>query len=205
MMQKSIGNCAHCPGGIGLEYPLYDDDLFWVVCDVHPIVRGHILMIPKEHIPAMGSLSAAAFQRYADIYQKIKFFINAVYGEAGIFEHGVTGQTVFHAHTHFLPFNHGTDEIISDNNALHKLSGFSDIRKEFAKKGKYLFFENNNQMWLVDTNVGSPRFFRDIFAGLLGAAERADWKKADGNNELIEQFNHDISVLRKDWHRYSKK
>ncbi len=197
-------NCAHCPGGLGIEYPLYDDDFFWIVCDVHPLVQGHILIIPKEHVSAMGNLSDDAFKKYADLYKKVKLFINAFYGEVGIFEHGITGQTVFHAHSHFLPFNHDTKEIIPDKKALHKISNLGDLKNEFAQKQKYLFFENKNQMWLVDTKLGFPRFFRDIFAKLLSAEKRANWKKARENQELMQQFKKDIFTLINNWNKNEK-
>lgn len=197
-------DCAHCPGGFGLEYPLYDDNLFWVVCDVHPLIQGHILIIPKEHISAMGNLSEDAFKKYVELYTKVKSFVNAFYGEVGIFEHGITGQTVFHAHTHFLPFNHDTEEIISDQKALHRITNLKEMKDEFMQKQKYLFFENKNQMWLVDTRLGSPRFFRDIFAELLDAKERANWKKVRENQILMKQFKKDISALTENWSKHNK-
>ncbi|MDA2922558.1 HIT family protein [Patescibacteria group bacterium AH-259-L07] len=197
-------DCAHCPGGLGLEYPLYDDNLFWVVCDVHPLIQGHILIIPKEHISTMGNLSEDAFKKYVDLYSKVKSFISAFYGEVGIFEHGITGQTVFHAHTHFLPFSHDTKEIISDQNVLHRITALKEVKHEFAQKQKYLFFENKNQMWLVDIKLGFPRFFRDIFAELLDAKERANWEKTRENQKLMKQFKKDISALTENWNKHNK-
>ena len=197
-------DCAHCPGGFGIKHSLYNDDLFWVVCDVHPLVEGHILIIPKEHIPTMGSLSDENFEKYIKLYSKVKSFINTFYGEAGIFEHGTTGQTVFHAHTHFLPFNRDTREIIPDSNALREIPDLHGMKKEFEKNNKYLFFENKNRMWLVNTKLGFPRFFRDIFAELLNAKKRANWKKARENKELMQQFEKDISALTKKWNEYNK-
>jgi len=163
MIDDQNNNCAHCPDGIGLKHPLYNDDLFWVVCDVHPLTEGHILIIPKAHISTMGSLSDEAFEKYTELYEKVKLFIKTCYGEVGIFEHGVIGQTVFHAHTHFLPFNFNTNKIIPDEKALSKISSLDEMKNEFIQKQKYLFFENKNQKWLVNTSLGYPRFFRDIF------------------------------------------
>lgn len=204
MTKKFEKGCAHCPGGLGLEYPLYDDGLFWVVCDAHPLIEGHILIIPKEHISTMGNLPKESFEKYIDLYSKVKSFVNEYYGDVGIFEHGIAGQTVFHAHTHFLPFNHDTPKIITDNEALWKITNLYDMKKEFEERQKYLFFENKNQMWLVDTKLGFPRFFRDIFAGLLNAKERANWKKTRENEELMKQFKKDISTLTDKWNEYNK-
>jgi len=192
-------NCAHCPGGIGLQFPLYSDDLFLTVCDVHPLTEGHILLITKKHVLAMGALSNSAFARYQKLYKKIKTFIMNNYGQVGIFEHGVSGQTVPHAHTHFLPFNHSTEEIIPDQHALRPVANLSEIRNEFLKNKEYLFLENRDRMWLVKTKLSYPRFFREIFAKLLKADSRADWKKAEDNKKLMEKFSADIFALKNKW------
>jgi hypothetical protein len=76
------------------------------------------------------------------------------------------------------------------------------VRNEFMEKGKYLFLENRDRMYLVDTKLGYPRFFRDIFAGLLGAEARADWQRAREDGELTAQFNKDISALTEKWKKH---
>ncbi|MFZ2189667.1 MAG: HIT family protein [Candidatus Magasanikiibacteriota bacterium] len=203
-MNNQDNNCAHCPGEIGLKHPLYTDNLFWIVCDVHPLTEGHILIIPKAHVSTMGSLSEDAFGKYIELYEKVKLFIKTYYGEVGIFEHGVTGQTVFHAHTHFLPFNFNTEQIIPDEKTLHKISNLEEMKKEFVQKQKYLFLENKNQKWLVNTDLGYPRFFRDIFGRLLGAEERSNWKTAENNQKLMLEFEKDILALIEKWNKFNK-
>ncbi len=203
MIKDFEHSCAHCLGGSGLAHPLYDDDLFWVVCDGSPLTEGHILIIPKEHIATMSNLSEINFRNYFVLYKKIKSFISIHYGAVAIFEHGVIGQTVFHAHTHFLPFDHSTEEIMPDKSALRKIANLDEMKSEFEAKRKYLFFENKNQMWLVDTKLGFPRFFRDIFARLLNVEERADWQKARENEILRQQFKKDIFALKNKWMKHN--
>lgn len=197
-------SCAHCSGGIGLEYPLFDDSSFWVVCDAHPLVEGHILVIPKEHISCMGNLSKKDFLRYKELYAQVKKFINENYGPMAAFEHGIIGQTVFHAHTHFFPFIGEINDIIPETNSLIKIDSKDQVKKEFEMCNKYLFVENANEMWLVDTSLGFPRFFREIFSKLLGVKNRADWKATRNNAELMTQFKEDIKNLEKKWNEFIK-
>ncbi|MCK4729768.1 MAG: HIT domain-containing protein [Candidatus Aenigmarchaeota archaeon] len=204
ILKKYEEGCAHCPGGIGLQYPLSKDKILQVVCDVHPLVQGHILIIPKEHISCMGNLPDEKFARYEELYNKVKHFVSEYYGPTAVFEHGVTGQTVFHAHTHFFPYKGTTNSIIPQDYALKKIDSFHDIKKEFDEKNKYLFLENNNEMYMVDTDLGYPRFFREIFAKLLNVEERANWKKTMENEELMRQFKTDIKELTAKWRKYNK-
>lgn len=196
--------CPHCTGGIGLQQPLYQDDRFWIVCDIHPLTEGHILIIPKEHISCIGVLNDKDFNNYKKLHSKVLDFINKEYGDAGIFEHGIVGQTVFHTHAHFLPFWRTEKEIVPERNSMRAISKLDSIKDEFKKQGKYLFIGLNKKKWLVKTNIGYPRIFRDRFANLLNATERSNWKMARNNQKLMKNFAKDIQHLEKKWNKYFK-
>ncbi len=42
-MKEEKEQCAHCKNGIGLKYVLNSSKNFWIVCDAHPLIEGHIL------------------------------------------------------------------------------------------------------------------------------------------------------------------
>jgi diadenosine tetraphosphate (Ap4A) HIT family hydrolase len=191
--------CPHCPGGFGLKHPLFQDDDFWVVADVHPLVEGHILIIPNEHISCMAELPEKAFARYKELYKNVLEFETKTFGSTAVFEHGITGQTVFHAHVHFLPFIGRVSDILPDNNAIKEIKNLDAVKSEFAKKGKYLFTEIEGRKCLVDTSIGYPRFFRERFAEALNAGKRANWKEARDSPELMKLFERDIKVLESKW------
>jgi diadenosine tetraphosphate (Ap4A) HIT family hydrolase len=192
-------DCPHCDeNGFALKHILMQDTLFWVVCDVHPLEEGHILIIPKNHISCMGALPEESFRRYKELYDKVLKFVNKAYGKAGVFEHGITGQTVFHAHTHFMPFGKNLSDVVPET-AVREISSLDNIKKEFEVRGKYLFTAINNDKFLVDTKLGYPRFFRERFAKVLGAEERANWKEARNNKKLMKTFEKDILALEKKW------
>ncbi len=203
-MQKNKKGCPHCEGGFGLKYTLYSDEYFWIVCDAHPLIEGHILIIPKEHISCMGALSEIQFTRLKELYKKVLTFLSKNYGKVVIFEHGITGQTVFHAHMHFLPFNKSVDELVPEKNLIKKILTLDEIKTEFSKNNKYLFIAVNNYKWLIDTKIGYPRFFRDRISKLLGTEERNDWKKASNNDKLIKDFENDIQQLQNKWKVFFK-
>lgn len=204
MNQKYEQGCAHCPGGFGLKYPLFKDKNFWIVCDAHPLTRGHILIIPREHISCMGALSKQLFSRFAELYKQVKIFINEYYGQLAVFEHGVTGQTVFHAHIHFLPFENTIDSIIPEADLLKEINSVDRLKTEFEQCGKYLYTETGNRKWLTDTSLGHPRFFRERFGKILGAEKRANWKTARNIKGLMKVFKKDILDLEEKWKQFAK-
>jgi len=199
MIKGNNEKCRHCFGGAQVVDPLFSSENFWIVCDFHPLVRGHILIIPKEHISCFGALSKNAFLEFKYLYEKVKDFINNNYGPVAVFEHGIAGQTVFHAHIHFLPFDGKIGHIIGESDSVREFDSLMQIKEQFKKQGKYLFVEIANQKYFVDVKLAYPRFFREKFAVALNASDRADWKAASNSEKLMKIFENDISDLREKW------
>jgi diadenosine tetraphosphate (Ap4A) HIT family hydrolase len=198
-MEQAGPECHHCPGGIGLEHVLIDDEYFWVVCDIHPIVEGHILIITKEHISCMGALDDIRFARYKELYTRVLSFLNMTYGKAGIFEHGTAGQTVFHAHTSLFPFSGSISDVIPERNSVHAIPELDSIRTEYDTNHKYLYVALDGDKWMIDTRISHPGLFRERFPILLGTVERGDWKRARGNSRIMATFRKDILELKRKW------
>ncbi|MFA5076034.1 MAG: HIT family protein [Patescibacteria group bacterium] len=191
--------CGHCPGGFGLASPLVEEERFWVVCDRNPLTEGHILVIPREHISCVGNLVDDDFLQLKNWYQKISQFISNNYGPVAVFEHGIAGQTVPHCHVHFLPFNGNVADIISQADKLKEVSSLDELRREFVNKGEYLFLEVGGKQYLVDTIIGYPRFFRELFAAALGAPERANWRVARQDPDINSKMDNEIKTLENKW------
>jgi diadenosine tetraphosphate (Ap4A) HIT family hydrolase len=192
-------SCVHCDlNSAALAHPLADSENFRIVCDGYPIVEGHILVIPKEHLSCTGAFSKELFIELEEQYIKVIDFLSREYGLFAVFEHGVVGQTVFHAHMHFMPFKGALSDIV-DAETAKPLKELRQIRDLYKNTGKYLFLQINDKLNSVDTKLACPRFFRDLFATYFGNAERGDWKKAFGNKQIVEMMNVDINKLKEKW------
>lgn len=193
-------DCPHCDhASFALEKPLFVTDTFYVVCDVHPLTEGHILIIPKQHISCAGAFSEHVFTEFLSLYQQVSKFVKETYGSVSSFEHGILGQTVFHAHVHILPYNGDASSIIPEGiNRLRRLR-IDTLREEYQREGKYLFSSIGNDSWVVDAALGKPRFFRDRFARALGVLERGDWKSMHANASLMEQAAKEIASVQSKW------
>lgn len=198
-------NCSHCnPASQALSHPLLITDNFYVACDVHPLTEGHILIIPKDHISCVGAFSKELFNEFSELYIKFSDFVKNTYGSVSSFEHGITGQTVFHSHIHLLPYAGSPESIIPEgSHIIYSLVNIPELQKLFFKNGKYLFFSIRESMWTVDTSLGTPRFFRDRFAKALGHEERGNWKTMDKNASLMKKSADEIASLEMKWNKYA--
>ncbi|MDB4984405.1 MAG: hypothetical protein JWM20_584 [Patescibacteria group bacterium] len=168
------------------DYLLEETANFRIIADLHPLTEGHILVIPKEHIACVGDFTEELFQEFALLYEKVKNFIKKEYGNVSTFEHGKIGQLVFHSHMHVLPFSGLPTSIIPEGEShIDSTKGIDALNQTYKSDGQYLFFSIGDGNFLVDTNLGYPRFFRDRFAGALGNANRANWKEMHEDAELM--------------------
>jgi diadenosine tetraphosphate (Ap4A) HIT family hydrolase len=218
-------NCPHCnPKSFALKHPLLKTHHFWIVCDVHPLTEGHILIIPKKHLSCIGDYPEDLFKEFIKLYSQCSEFIKKEYGSVASFEHGRIAQTVFHSHVHLLPLNQirlrrngsgfrptrfkcgappfsGDESLIipEGKDKLRRLKNISQLRKIFQKEGQYLFFSIGDRFWSVDLSLGKPRFFRDRFAKALGRAERGNWKEMHENPKIMAEVNQEIKNLKRCW------
>jgi diadenosine tetraphosphate (Ap4A) HIT family hydrolase len=119
-------NCPHCdPNSFALKHKLRTTEIFYIVCDVHPITEGHILIIPKQHLSCIGVYPDNLLEEVQALYQKTTSFIKTVYGSVSTFEHGITGQTVFHSHIQMFPYEGRIETIIPEGKQY--LSCIDDI------------------------------------------------------------------------------
>jgi diadenosine tetraphosphate (Ap4A) HIT family hydrolase len=196
-----IADCPHCnPKSFALKHPLEITDNFWVDCDVHPIVEGHILIIPRSHLSSMGEYPSNLFKEFEHLYNKFSAFIKQKFGSISTFEHGNIGQTVFHSHVHLIPYAGRWETIIPEGKKYIKpINDIKELQQIFQEDREYLFFTIGNHKWTVNTDIAVPRFFRDRFAYAIGNANRGNWKIMHQNKTLMDQANREIKSLEDKW------
>ena len=65
-------DCPHCErNGWAFEFLLEETQHFCVLCDAHPLIEGHILIIPKRHVSCVGEYTALEFAEFLQIYHSI--------------------------------------------------------------------------------------------------------------------------------------
>ena len=197
-------NCPHCdPFSQAFRYPLETTEDFYIVCDSHPIVEGHILIIPKIHISCIAEYPQNLSEKFIQLNSKIIKFLLKEYKKVSSFEHGNFGQTVFHSHVHYLPFQGLANDIVPEGKQyLIKFNDLSELIPLYKKEKGYLFFSINQEFWSVDKNIAAPRFFRDRFAKALGRPERGNWKKMHLDESLSKQAELDALKTQKSWKQF---
>lgn len=102
-------NCIFCKIANG-EIPsktLYEDDKFRVILDLGPALKGHALILPKEHYADLYELQEETAGEVMKLAKKMATQMTQRLGCEGfnlVQNNGeLAGQTVFHFHMHLIP------------------------------------------------------------------------------------------------------
>lgn len=103
-------HCIFCKVVVG-EAPgtiLYEDDIVVVFLDINPVTPGHMMVVPRAHLPALADIDAETGGHLFNVAQRMA----AALRESGLRCDGVNlfyadgeaaFQEVFHAHLHVIP------------------------------------------------------------------------------------------------------
>lgn len=114
--------CVFCKEDNIRSLLMMESDLSYAICSRNPITHlGHFLVIPKNHVEDILSLSASEkldlFALYVVVLEKIKTSIKPEGLNCLINEGVVAGQTVPHLHIHIIcrMENDGINNFRKDN------------------------------------------------------------------------------------------
>jgi diadenosine tetraphosphate (Ap4A) HIT family hydrolase len=203
--EESIGNnCPNCTRDSDhFGYPLYETANFFVACDQHPLVAGHVLILPKQHLSCIAEYPDALHKDFLVEYDKIKAFVKQEFGAVSTFEHGKFGQSVFHSHVHLIPFSGEPEDIVPEGERhLSPIDDLLQLKDAFAKDGGYLFFSIGDRKWIVDPSLQMPRFFRDRVAVALNKSARGDWKKMHEDAATMAEARRENAYTQQKWHAF---
>jgi len=132
-----MSNCLFCSIVEGRipSYPIYEDDYYLAIMDRYPCAKGHVLIMPKRHVPDVFELSEAEALALLPLAQKIAAKMRDELKMDGLNmlqNNGkAAGQEIEHFHLHLLPRYNGDG--LKLNNAkptdppLDELAKYSEL------------------------------------------------------------------------------
>lgn len=164
---------------------------------------GYLLLIPTTHSSCLGALDKEQIVSFDKIVKKFIALLKFEYpGPVTIFEHGIVGQTISHAHLHLLPAALDlTGKVASDfpSSRIEVIDSFTQLQALYRiRQEPYLLWSTFNDKYLVCWNPPAPaQYLRTVSAELLGVPERANWKNMDPeiDEALIDETMERLTPL----------
>jgi len=85
------------------SYKIYEDDDVFAFLDIHPIVPGHTLVIPKKQVEFIWDLDDETYTKLTLAAKKIALHVRETLHVPYVGEK-IVGIDVPHAHIHLIPF-----------------------------------------------------------------------------------------------------
>jgi diadenosine tetraphosphate (Ap4A) HIT family hydrolase len=173
---------------------LFETRSLYAMPDKFPTRPGHVLIIPKEHLACYAS-SPAVLDHLEDAKVRVERFLRAMYPVDGAepllyaMEHGVYGQTVFHAHLHVAPGPHVPlpPEYLAHPD-VERIEGWEPVIARYAERGQYRVLEHAGARYLVDGPSPSIAIARPWFAHFTGMTWKPEggWQKYTSDADVRE-------------------
>lgn len=102
-------DCLFCKIIVG-EIPsekVFEDERTYAFLDIHPINKGHTLVVPKTHAENIHDISSTDFCTLMETVRNLAPVVKKAVGADGINigmnNGGAAGQIIFHTHVHIIP------------------------------------------------------------------------------------------------------
>ena len=90
------------------SHKIYEDEKTLAFLDIHPILPGHTLVIPKEQIEFVWDLPDDLYQAVMATTKKVALRLREVTGKKYVSER-IVGVDVPHAHVQLIPFDNSSE------------------------------------------------------------------------------------------------
>ena len=113
-IQRGDDSCVFCDiiaGRLPASF-VHRDDQIAAFMDLYPITRGHVLIVPVQHVASMGAVALDVGAAMMNLAQQLGAAVmKSALGCDGynlfLAEGGAADQDIFHAHLHVMPRHHG--------------------------------------------------------------------------------------------------
>jgi diadenosine tetraphosphate (Ap4A) HIT family hydrolase len=186
--------CPFCDRSQFEERIVAETDSFYVVATFGQITNGgYVLIVPKEHVSCMAEISVSLMSQLLDLQRKVCKALTFEYSlyqpkpyiwPVTMFEHGIVGQTVQHAHLHILPIALDLTLRIRRDfpaNWTKQLTFATELRYIYQKmQSPYLYWSagllEDTESYVCWDPPAPPMYLRTVAANMVGRSERADWR-----------------------------
>lgn len=172
---------------------VYESDNFLVIATLGQFVPGYLLLLTKEHYPAMAHLDSTLYDELESVYKKIQIILGDNYARPVIFEHGPMpseeeglfsaqggGSCVDHAHIHFVPINTTYEQLkphLFDKFKYRKIENLSELKELALNNIPYLYleFDRFNRFVFENPEIVS-QYMRRVLGEIAGVGDQWNFR-----------------------------
>ena len=186
--------CEDQSEGMRKQDILFETSNFGVKVGIGILSPGHVMIISKKHMSCFGALPNQLDKEFLNLKSKVFDMVKNLFSEPFIYEQGIWGQSVSHAHIHFVPLKSMLYSIKNLNSKIFtsfdyvEATNFDEVKNFFKRESLYFFLEENNNKYVYSVNNDSngsqaQRGFRSEFKRITKIKGLENWKDLSDKNK----------------------
>lgn len=205
-MIEKIKNCVFCNRESDKGKTLYETENFFINMGIGLAAPGHVMLIPKCHYACCADIPERLRPEFEDLAKTIIEKIKKNFGELFLIEYGVLGQSVFHAHLHFIPKRRKAAErypAYEIKDLFEEIQFSADIPTHRAtwekaaelrkRHGGYVFLKDGGKAVLFE-RYARDLSYRHFFNVKLGISDiPVSWKEMKSRDYEIDEAKKQIT------------
>lgn len=161
----------------------------YVMPDRFPTVPGHVLIISRDHLACFASAPGPLLDELDALTELVRCFVRDTYGSPSrVWENGITGQTVGHAHLHVLPVP--ADAVPPELDTFPGVSKISDwraVRDHLTRHGGYRYADFSGNRRLIADDSPAIHAMTTLLGHWTGLHRGPDgWVKTTDERDVRE-------------------
>jgi diadenosine tetraphosphate (Ap4A) HIT family hydrolase len=201
-------NCIFCNKAKIIEDIVYENGNFFVKVGFSLVSPGHSMLISNHHYPCFGDLPAEIEKEFEIKSRELHRLISNEFYEPFQIEYGNWGQSVFHAHSHFIPLQGPEykvysiiDEMVKPENIDIEKVDRKKLKEIYKLEGSYVSIKEKGQLYLLHTkgkifdhdihsNVG---FRYNSFFTIKKGLDIPGWIQMEEKHKFIDEQKRNIT------------
>jgi diadenosine tetraphosphate (Ap4A) HIT family hydrolase/8-oxo-dGTP pyrophosphatase MutT (NUDIX family) len=181
--------CSFCPGSLREPQTLTETKHFSVVADRDPLRDGHLLIVPRDHVPCVAAFPADWDAELTGLCAEAQEFLGELYGPTIIYERA--GEPTRHAHLHIVPSAVSVRETLLRDRVGEPIDSPDDIRGWYERRGPYLYYRDDQGALVAGVEDAPAGFFHGLVrASSTGGAQAVTQSGADAARDLRTRWMH---------------
>ncbi len=199
-MEQEAG-CVFCDRELILDDILCESENFFVKVGIGLAAPGHVLLIPKEHYRCYADIPSGLEGELGEMKERLSRLISEKFSRPYIVEYGVWGQSVPHAHLHFIPSTSAeygieslVDEMVRPGAVPVEVTTPAGLREIYLDEGVYVSIEEQGTLYACHvkgiTRVAGqppPLSIRDFLCDRKGVNGVRTWQNLSDEERLLDE------------------
>ncbi len=204
----AMQGCVFCHRKLNQGEVLHETENFFVNSGIGVAAPGHVMLIPKKHYDCCADVPVGLRAEFTELKKLVFRKVKAAFFEPFLIEYGIMGQSVKHAHLHFIPKQreatghyaaYKIDDIskemdISSN--IRSVPAAWDSAAALEKKyGGYIYLKDGRaRLYYSRRAYDGSMSYRGFFSRKLELSDiPADWKKITVREAEIDAIKREIT------------